>query len=463
MKYVSTRGNAPVLGFDDVVLAGLASDGGLYVPEKLPSFSRADIEAMAGMHYTDLAATIMRPFVGGALSEHELRDLLNASYSDFRHAAIAPLKQIDVREWVLELFHGPTLAFKDFALQFLGRLMHHILTKKGQKLVVLGATSGDTGSAAIAGCRGSEAMDIVILFPHGRVSDVQRRQMTTVADKNVHCLAIEGNFDDCQRIVKNLFVDEPFRAAHPLGAVNSINWVRILAQVVYYYYAALSLGAPSKSVAFSVPTGNFGDIYAGHLARVMGLPIADLVVASNKNDILTRCYHTGVYGMEGVFSTLSPSMDIQVSSNFERLLYDLYGKDTGAIQGLMTGLKQEGRFALGKAQHKQLQQQFSASCVDDDTTIACMQEMFMSTGEVLDPHTAVGVRAALNCRRYPELPMITLATAHPAKFPDAVQQACGVEPQLPYHMQDLFDKPERQTILPASEDAVKRYIQEKVA
>ena len=463
MKYVSTRGNAPVLGFDDVVLAGLASDGGLYVPENLPQFTPAQIAEMAGMHYTDLAATIMRPFIGDALSEVELRDLLNASYSDFRHAAIAPLKQIDVREWVLELFHGPTLAFKDFALQFLGRLMHHILTKKGQKLVVLGATSGDTGSAAIAGCRGSEAMDIVILFPHGRVSDVQRRQMTTVADKNVHCIAIEGNFDDCQRIVKNLFVDEPFRAAHPLGAVNSINWVRILAQVVYYFYAALSLGAPAKSVAFSVPTGNFGDIYAGYLARAMGLPIADLVIASNKNDILTRCYHTGVYGTEGVFPTLSPSMDIQVSSNFERLLYNLYDENTAAINGLMNNLKQNGRFSLEKAPLAQLQAQFSASCVDDDTTLACMNEIYMSTGEVLDPHTAVGVRAALNCRRHPELPMVTLATAHPAKFPDAVRQACGIEPELPYHMQDMFAKEERQTILPASEDAVKRYIQEKLA
>ncbi len=463
MKYISTRGNAPVLGFDDVVLAGLASDGGLYVPETLPSFTTAEIAAMASMNYTELAYTILQPFIGDAIDEKTLKNLLNASYSEFRHAAIAPLKQIDTREWVLELFHGPTLAFKDFALQFLGRLMDYTLKKRGQKLVVLGATSGDTGSAAIAGCRGSDAMDIVILFPHGRVSDVQRRQMTTVSDKNVHCIAVEGNFDDCQRIVKSLFIDEPFRSKHPLGAVNSINWVRILAQVVYYFYAALSLGSPAKSIAFSVPTGNFGDIYAGYLAKRMGLPIADLIIASNKNDILTRCYNTGTYGTDEVLPTLSPSMDIQVSSNFERLLFDLYHHDARSVNTLMDNLKQHGRFTLETAPHAALKREFSAYSVDDITTLACMREIWMSTGEMLDPHTAIGVRAALECRRHPELPIVTLATAHPAKFPAAVKQACGIEPKLPSHLDDLFKKPERQTILPATEEAIKRYIMEHVA
>lgn len=463
MKYVSTRGNAPVLSFDEVVLAGLASDGGLYIPETLPTFTTAEIAAMAGMNYTELAHTILRPFVGTDVDDATLKNLLNAAYSEFRHSAIAPLKQLDTREWVLELFHGPTLAFKDFALQFLGRLMDHTLRKHQKKLIVLGATSGDTGSAAIAGCRGSEAMDVVILFPHGRVSDVQRRQMTTIPDKNVHCLAVEGNFDDCQRIVKNLFVDEPFRSKYPLGAVNSINWVRILAQVVYYFYAALSLGSPAKSVAFSVPTGNFGDIYAGYLAKRMGLPVADLVIASNSNNILTRCYETGSYSTDAVIPTLSPSMDIQVSSNFERLLFDLYGRDSASVTALMQSLRQNGSFTLEPRVHTALQQAFSAACVDDTTTLACMREMWMSTGEVLDPHTAIGVRAALERRRHPELPIVTLATAHPAKFPDAVKEACGVGPALPLHLEDLFDKPERQTVIPATEDAVKRYIMDHVA
>ncbi len=458
MRYHSTRGNAPSLGFEEVVLTGLASDGGLYVPESLPHFSATELASMAGLSYPALAERILAPFTGGEVNETELRAILEETYASFRHSAIAPLKQTGKQEWLLELFHGPTLAFKDFALQFLGRLLSHILQKRGEKIVILGATSGDTGSAAIAGCRGLPNMDIVILYPYGRVSEVQRRQMTTYGEENVHPLSIEGTFDDCQAIVKQLFVDADFRKKHTLVAVNSINWVRILAQTVYYFYAALALGGPEKKIAFSVPTGNFGDIYAGYLAKLMGLPIADLIIASNRNDILTRAHATGEYKMEGVFATPSPSMDIQISSNFERLLHGFYNKDSSAIHGLMESLKQSKSFTLSPDVHQQLKHHFSAVSVDDKTTLATIREIYEQTGEILDPHTAVGVKAARECWRDDSCPIVTLATAHPAKFPDAVEKAIGIRPALPPHLADLFEKKEKMSVLPGDAEAVKAYI-----
>lgn len=458
MQYHSTRGLAPTLSFEDAVLTGLAVDGGLYLPVSLPHFTASDLETLASLPYTELALRIMLPFCEGALSEAELRAIVMESYSPFRHAAVAPLVQIGSQDWIMELFHGPTLAFKDFALQFLGHVMSHLLKKRGEKVVVLGATSGDTGSAAIAGCRGLPNMEIVILFPDGRVSEVQRRQMTTYPDANVHCVALDGTFDDCQHIVKTLFVDTTFRKKHRLVAVNSINWARIMAQIVYYFYAGLRLGATARPVAFSVPTGNFGDIYAGYLAAQMGLPIADLLIATNRNDILARCVGTGTYDMREVVPTLSPSMDIQVSSNFERLLFDLHGSDSAAIHRLMESLKQSRHFTLSAPVHMALTERFSAASVDDAATLAAISSIYRDCQYILDPHTAVGVAASRKARRHKDMPIVTLATAHPAKFPDAVQQACGIHPALPAHLNDLFSRTEKLTRLPNAADAIMQLI-----
>lgn len=451
MKYCSTRGQAPILDFEATILAGLASDGGLYLPESLPRFSAAELMAMRGMDYDQLFKTLLSAF--GALP--------NTQYQQwFSHPQIAPIKQLGTDDYLLELFHGPTLAFKDFALQFLGRLLGELLQKNNQQVTVLGATSGDTGSAAIAGCRGRKNMRVVILHPHERTSLVQRRQMTTVLDENVHNIAIEGSFDDCQNIVKALFIDAEFKAQQQLTAVNSINWARIMAQIVYYFYAALQLGAPERAVSFSVPTGNFGDIYAGWLAKKMGLPIKQLIIASNRNDILTRCVHTGEYLNHGVEPSLSPSMDIQISSNFERLLFEFYDNDAAALRDLMAELKQTGGFTLRPDVHAKLKANFAAHAVDDAETLATIKRIYEKTGEMLDPHTAVGVKAAEACRAAGETtPIITLATAHPAKFPDAVKQAIGIEPPLPAHLADLFAREERFTILPADAAKVKEYIE----
>jgi threonine synthase len=458
ITYTSTRGQSPELGFADILLAGLAPDGGLYVPSHLPHFSPSELVSMAHLPYTELARRIIAPFIGDALPEARLKDLLDESYAAFRHPAIAPLKQLGHNQYLLELFHGPTLAFKDFALQFLGRLMDEILKTRNQRLVILGATSGDTGSAAIAGCQGRAQMDIVILYPHGRVSEVQRRQMTTVSDNNVYCLAVDGTFDDCQNLVKTLFVDAPFRANHPLGAVNSINWTRIIAQIVYYFYAAFQLGAPERKLAFSVPTGNFGDIYAGYLAKQMGLPIETLIIASNRNDILTRCLTSGEYRVSEVLQTLSPSMDIGISSNFERLLYDMHGKDAVKIAALMGSLKQSGGFTLEANVLERLQREFKAVRVDDTATTATIRRLYEQTGELLDPHTAVGIAATKAVMRQDDTAYVTLATAHPAKFPDAVHAATGQHPPLPAHMADLFSRPERFTHIPNDADALKAVI-----
>ncbi len=462
MRYFSTRGNAPALGFEDAVLTGLAPDGGLYLPEILPHFDTAEQNAMAGLSYEALAQRIIAPFCSETLDETMLAELLERAYATFRHPAIAPLVQTGGNEWVLELFHGPTLAFKDFALQFLGQIMSHLLQKRGERVVVLGATSGDTGSAAIAGCRGLPNMDIVILFPHGRVSEVQRRQMTTSADANVHCVAVDGTFDDCQRIVKTLFVDAEFKRRHRLVAVNSINWARIVAQTVYYFYAGLRLGAPGRPVAFSVPTGNFGDIYAGYLASRMGLPVADLIIATNRNDILSRCLTSGAYDMRPVEPSLSPSMDIQISSNFERLLFDLYGRDSAAVFTLMESLKQSQRFELSAPALAELKARFSAGSASDENTLSTIASTYAQSGYLLDPHTAVGLHVA-RARKPDGVPVIALATAHPAKFPDAVMQASGVHPQLPPHLAHLFSSEERMARVPNTVESVKELIDASVA
>ncbi len=459
MQYHSTRGDAPVLSFDEVALAGLASDGGLYLPQSVPTLSAKEIEALRGLPYAELAFRILQPFMAGSVPDEVLKTMLDESYATFRHAAVAPTKQLGENQFLLELFHGPTLAFKDFALQFLGRLMDYLLKERGERASVLGATSGDTGSAAISGFRGKDQMDIFILFPQGRISDVQRRQMTTVSDANVHCLAVEGAFDDCQNIVKALFRNQTFRTEQKLVAVNSINWARIMAQIVYYFYAALALGAPARPVSFSVPTGNFGDIYAGYIAKQMGLPIDQLVIATNRNDILARCLESGTYGMEGVVPTISPSMDIQISSNFERLLFNLHGQDGARIKQLMDQFMQSHSITLEAPVHDALKADFASMAIDDDRTKATIRDTYAATGELLDPHTAIGVAAAASCHRDLSVPMVTLATAHPAKFPDAVKEASNVHPELPVHMADLFDRDERMVTIENAEEAVMRHVE----
>lgn len=460
MKYISTRGAAPALGFEDVVLTGLASDGGLYVPEHLPQFSHAEIASWAGLPYRELAFKVISPFVAGAIPDADLKRIIDTSYGTFRHNAIAPLVQTGHNEWILELFQGPTLAFKDFALQFLGHLLDYILAKRQQKVVVLGATSGDTGSAAIEGCRRCENVDIFILHPHQRVSDVQRRQMTTVLEPNVHNIALRGNFDDCQNLVKASFADQSFLpSGRQLVAVNSINWARIMAQIVYYFYAALALGAPHRKISFSVPTGNFGDIFAGYLAQRMGLPVEQLVIATNSNDILHRCISGNDHTKKPLQHSLSPSMDIMVSSNFERMLFDLYERDGNQIRQLMEDFKTTGRLTLGAEPLRRAQNLFSSYRLSDEETVAVIREVFETTEYLLDPHTAIGVQAARKTRRDAATPMVCLATAHPAKFPDAVRQAGqSRDPALPHHMQDLFTREERYQVLDDSLDHLKAFI-----
>lgn len=459
MRYVSTRGQAPELGFEDVLLTGLASDGGLYVPATLPEFSAADLKSMAGLSYPALARRILSPFVGDAFAAAELQALIEASYAGFRHAAVAPLVQVDHGHWVLELFHGPTLAFKDFALQLLGRLLDAVLRRRGERAVVMGATSGDTGSAAIAGCQHCEHLDIFILHPHGRVSEVQRRQMTTLSGPNIHNLAIEGDFDACQSMVKASFRAQDFLpAGRRLVAVNSINWARIMAQIVYYFYAGLALGAPHRAAAYSVPTGNFGDIFAGYLASRMGLPVARLMIATNRNDVLHRLLSSATYARQAVEKTLAPSMDISVSSNFERLLFDLYQRDAGAVAALMAAFDR-GAITLSERAIGAARQRFDSARVDDEETAACIADNWTRCGYLLDPHSAIGVCAARRGAARAAVPWVTLATAHPAKFPAAVARAgVGVAPALPAHLADLFTRAERCDVLPCDLAAVQRFM-----
>lgn len=459
MKYVSTRGEAPSLSFEDVVLTGLASDGGLYVPESLPKFSQEEIASWSGLSYRDLALKIITPFVAGEIPEQDLKAIIDKSYDTFRHDAIAPLVQTGHNEWILELFQGPTLAFKDFALQFLGNLLDYVLKKRNQKVVIMGATSGDTGSAAIEGCRACDNVDIFILHPHQRVSDVQRRQMTTVLESNVHNIALKGNFDDCQNMVKASFADQSFLPeGRQLVAVNSINWARIMAQIVYYFYASLALGGPYRKVSFSVPTGNFGDIFAGYLAKQMGLPIDQLIVATNSNDILHRCLSDNDHSKKPLVHSLSPSMDIMVSSNFERLLFDVYNKDGAAIKQLMEDFK-SGSMQLSQEAFDKAKEIFSSYRLDDDEMVDVIRDVFESTEYLLDPHTAIGVKAAREKRRDSSTPVICLATAHPAKFPEAVKKAGQEEdPSLPHHMRDLFEREEKYEVIEDSLSDVQAFI-----
>ena len=464
MKYISTRGEAPVLGFEEAMLTGLATDGGLYVPETLPSFSQQQIADMAGMSYEDLAFTVMQPFVADAIPDADLRRLIDETYAEFRHSAIAPLTQLEGNLWVLELFHGPTLAFKDFALQFLGRVLDYLLKKRDKRVVIMGATSGDTGSAAIEGCRHSDNVDIFILHPQNRVSEVQRRQMTTVLSDNVFNIALDGNFDDCQNMVKASFSDQSFLPeGRQLVAVNSINWARIMAQIVYYFYAATALGAPHRKVSFSVPTGNFGDIFAGYLAKRMGLPIEQLVIATNANDILHRCISGNDYSLKPLIQSLSPSMDIMISSNFERMMFDLHGRDGDLIKQRMDDLKESGELKLSDSALEKAHELFSSYRLDDDEMLDTIKREFENTGYLLDPHSAIGVQAARKTRRTSDHPMICLATAHPAKFPEAVRKSgYPTDPSLPHHLRDLFDREEAYTRLDNDENAVHAYIAENI-
>ena len=458
MKYISTRGASPALSFEDVLLTGLAPDGGLYVPETLPHFTIEEIASWKGLPYPELAFKVMYPFVEGEIPEAEFKSMVQETYAVFGHKAVAPLVQLDSNEWVMELFRGPTLAFKDFALQLLGRLLDFVLKRRDERVVILGATSGDTGSAAIEGCKHCDNVDIFILHPYKRVSDVQRKQMTTVLGDNVFNIAIEGNFDDCQHMVKDSFADQSFLKGTRLVAVNSINWARIMAQIVYYFSASLALGGPHKSVSFSVPTGNFGDIFAGYLARNMGLPINQLIVATNKNDILHRFISQNRYHQEPLEHTLSPSMDITVSSNFERLMFDLYGRNGEALASQMRAWKTDSG-SIDNYRWKKARELFDSLSLNDDETCAVIKQVFDETEYLLDPHTAIGVGAARKCRRDQSVPMVTLATAHPVKFPEAIEKSgVGISPELPVHMRDLFERPEKYEVLANDIDNVHEFI-----
>ncbi|OYY70230.1 threonine synthase [Sphingomonas sp. 28-63-12] len=458
MRYTSTRGAAPALDFEQVTLAGLASDGGLYLPERWPQLSAEEMMGLRGLSYVDTAVAVMAPFVGETMTRAELKQLCTEAYGRFAHAAVTPLVQLDQRHWLLELFHGPTLAFKDVALQLVGLLFERFLTGTDNQLTVIGATSGDTGSAAIDALAGRAGVEVFMLHPKGRVSDVQRRQMTTVLAPNIHNIALDGaSFDDAQALVKAMFNDSHFSGRFTLSAVNSINWARLMAQVVYYFYAAVRLGAPERPIAFSVPTGNFGDVFAGYVAAQMGLPIAKLIVATNVNDILHRAISTGDYSQGTVVPTPSPSMDIQVSSNFERLLFDLGGRDGAALAAQMRGFEASKAMRLSNAQLEGAAALFSSDRIDQDDMALAMRWAHAEAGQTIDPHSAIGLAAA---RRLDlgDTPIVTLATAHPAKFSDAVERATGMRPALPARIGDLFDRTERFDSLPATFAAVTDYI-----
>jgi threonine synthase len=458
VRHISTRGEAPALGFADVMLAGLARDGGLYVPEAWPRLERETILGFAGRPYAEVAVEVIRRFTEDSISDADLARMAREAYGNFRHSAVAPLTQLGVNTFALELFHGPTLAFKDLAMQLVARLMDHVLAARGERRTVVVATSGDTGGAAVEAFRDRRRVDLIVLFPKGRISDVQRRMMTTAEAANIHAVAIDGTFDDCQAIVKGLFNHAAFRERVRLSGVNSINWARIVAQTVYYFTAAVSLGAPYRKVAFTVPTGNFGDIYAGYVALRLGLPIDRLVIATNVNDILTRTLATGTYELRDVVPTTSPSMDIQVSSNFERLLFDAYNRDGNAVRSLMGSLAQSRRFTLSARALSQIRALFTADRADEDEVAATMRTVLRETGNFVDPHTAVGIAVAEKELRDPTVPMVVLATAHAAKFPDAVEAACGVRPRLPEWLSDLDQRPERVTLLPVDQSAVERFV-----
>jgi threonine synthase len=456
LRYISTRGEAPVLDFEGAMLSGLARDGGLYLPETFPHISQAELTALRGKPYADLAFAICQKFTTGSVPDAELHKMITAAYATFHHPATTPLKQLAPNHYLLELFHGPTIAFKDVAMQLLARLMDWSLAKQKRRAVIIGATSGDTGGAAIDAFQHNENSTLFILHPHGKVSEVQRRQMTTVQSPSIYNIAIDGNFDDCQAIVKTLFNDLNFRDKVGLAGVNSINWVRIMAQIVYYFYAALQLGAPDRAVSFTVPTGNFGNVFAGLAAKRMGLNIDRLVIATNENDIMDRTLKTGSYTITGVHATQSPSMDIQVSSNFERLVYLANQGDAAAVRAHMESLKQSGNFTLQAEALKSIRKEFDSGATTEAETAATIADVLKNTGELLDPHTAVGYAVAQKIST--KSPMITLATAHPAKFPDAVEKASGIRPHLPLRLTHLMNAPESFTMLPNSANDVKAFI-----
>jgi threonine synthase len=459
--HVSTRGEAPALSFSDALLTGLARDGGLYLPQSWPTLSATEIAGFAGKPYTAVAERVLGALTDGDIESGALWGMIHQAYAGFRHPAVCPLTQIGDNLFVLELFHGPTLAFKDVAMQLLGRLMDHVLGQRGQRATIVGATSGDTGGAAIDAFKGLKSVDVFILYPQGRVSDVQRRQMTTVDADNVHAIAVEGTFDDCQNLVKAMFNHHAFRDEIGLSGVNSINWSRIAAQVVYYFTAAVSLGGPGRKVSFTVPTGNFGDILAGWVAKQMGLPIERLGIATNSNDILARTLETGAYEMRGVQATTSPSMDIQISSNFERLLFEAHRRDGAAVRRLMQSLQQSGRFEIAGAALQRIRSEFDAASQSEDEIAGEIRKSWTEAGYLLDPHTAIGVGAARQALKHdPATPMIVLGTAHPAKFPAAVKAASGIEPALPAHLADLMERKERATLLPNDLGKVEAFVRE---
>jgi threonine synthase len=462
MKYISTRGNAPELNFEDVIITGLAADGGLYVPETWPQLSPDQIRSFASMPYCDVAYEVMVPFVDGTIGDNVFKDIIAAAYAGFSHPAVVPLKEMRPNEWILEIFHGPTFAFKDVALQVLGRLIDHVLEKRDERATIVVATSGDTGGAAIEGFRGSNRTDVFVLHPHERVSEVQRRQMTTVPGGNVHNIALEGTFDDCQGLVKAMFNHSAFRDNLKLSGVNSINWARIMAQIVYYFTSASSLGAPDRLVRFCVPTGNFGDIYAGYAAGKMGLPIDKLTIATNMNDILERVVRTGRYEALGVTPTVSPSMDIQVSSNFERLLFDAHGRDSESIVRLMSSLNQSGAFTLSPEALKNINDDFDAVRTEEEETLKTIADVYTASGVMIDPHTAVALAGSRCCgNQNDNVANIVLSTAHPAKFPDAVEKATGHKPHMPPELSALFDLGERFSVLPNDLETVEGFIEAK--
>lgn len=457
-RYISTRGEAPELGFCDVMLTGLARDGGLYVPATWPQLSPDAIAGFFGRPYWEVAVEVIRPFVAGEISDAELGRMANEAYATFRHPAVVPLRQMAPHQFVLELFHGPTLAFKDVAMQLISRLMDHVLAQRGQRTTIVVATSGDTGGAAVDAFAGLENVDLIVLFPHGRISEVQRRMMTTTCAANVHALAVEGNFDDCQALVKAMFNNHRFRDATSLSGVNSINWARIVAQVVYYFTSAVAAGAPARAVDFVVPTGNFGDIFAGYVAKRMGLPVRTLGIAANVNDILARTLKTGIYEVREVHATASPSMDIQISSNFERLLFEAGGRDAAGVRRLMDSLKQSGRFVLPDATLAAIREGFDAGRADETETAAAIRAAWREAGELVDPHTAVALAVADRDTTDRTVPSIVLSTAHPAKFPDAVEAACGQRPQLPAWLDGLMTKSEHMKVMKNDQTEVERFV-----
>jgi threonine synthase len=461
MNYISTRGKAPVLNFEEAMLTGLARDGGLYVPQSIPVFSADEIRSMSNLSYEEIAFKVISPFVGDCFSDDELLKIINKAYSHFGHKDRAPLVELETNHFLLELFHGPTLAFKDFAMQLIGQFFQVALERKKSRVTIVGATSGDTGSAAIEAFRGLDAVNVFILYPNGRVSDVQRRQMTTPSEKNVHAIAVDGNFDDCQAHLKDMFNDFEFRDGVKLAGVNSINWARVLAQVVYYFSSAIKLGAPNKKISFSVPTGNFGDIFAGFIAKKMGLSIDRLVIATNQNDILHRCLSSGVYKIDSVLPSISPSMDIQVSSNFERALFYATDCNGSEVSDLMEQLKSTGQFDISGSILKKLRENFDSGRASEDETHSEITYNYQNHAELLCPHSAIGVLTARR-QRNANIPMVTLATAHPAKFPTAVKNATSVFPELPSSMADLFEREERSTNVENNLQSIQAIVRERI-